>query len=88
MKTFSDTTMKELNEKGVQIGPGQVRPWVMVGHIDGPLLHFSDGQMHWLTIWERIQHRFRWTDADKLQKKLRPRLSAELEHYWRAQTEG
>ena len=79
MRDFIDETISELAERGISFGPGVLRPWVMVGHIDGPLLHFSDGQMHWLTIWERVQYRYGWTDADKLQRKLRPRLTAELD---------
>ena len=82
MQTFTDTTLEELHNKGIQFGPGDSRPWIMRNHIDGPLLHFTDGQLHWLSIWERIQYRFGWTSAAKLQRKLRPRLTAEAEHYW------
>lgn len=43
-------------------------------HIDGPVLFFSDGQMHWLTLWERLQLALGRTDATKLEAKHRPNL--------------
>jgi hypothetical protein len=77
MRTFTDVTFAENRALGVVTGirPPSISP----NHIDGPLLHFSDGQMHWLTLWERIQFRFGWTDAEALQRKLRPRLTKEME---------
>jgi hypothetical protein len=45
-------------------------------HIDGPVLVFSDGQMHWLTLWERLQFALGRTDASKLEAKHRPNLLA------------
>lgn len=38
-------------------------------HIDGPLLHLTNGQIHWLTRWERIQLFFGWTDIHELDIK-------------------
>jgi hypothetical protein len=77
MKLFSDVTIRELHARGVsfeRIGP----PSIQANHIDGPLLHFSDGQLHWLGLWERLLFWLGRTDAERLQKKLRPRLSAEI----------
>lgn len=50
------------------------KPNINANHIDGPLLTFSDGQMHWLTIWERILFAIGLTDAEKLEQKRRPNL--------------
>lgn len=55
--------------------PDSWRPHINVNHRDGPLLYFRDGQLHWLTIWERIQFRFGWTDAMDLERKRRPDLA-------------
>lgn len=79
MKTFTDTTFAEAAQHGIGFGPGERWPYIIPKHIDGPVLHFSDGQMHWLSLWERIQYRMGWTGAEKLQRKLRPRLTNERE---------
>jgi hypothetical protein len=55
--------------------PKSNRPSIVPNHIDGPLLTFRDGQMHWLTPWERIQFFFGLTDAEKLERKRRPNLT-------------
>lgn len=49
-------------------------PHINRRHIDGPLLTFSDGQMHWLTWRERFQVWWGSTDAWLLQLKHRPDL--------------
>lgn len=38
---------------GVQLH-GSIDPEINWNHIDGPLLHTSDGSLHWLTILERL----------------------------------
>jgi hypothetical protein len=38
-------------------------------HVDGPLLYLSNGQLHWLTRWERIQLFFGRTDVHELDMK-------------------
>jgi hypothetical protein len=43
-------------------------------HIDGPLLTFRDGQMHWLTLRERFRVWMGWEDALSLERRLRPDL--------------
>jgi hypothetical protein len=79
MRTFADLTFAEHAARGIGFGPGDRKPSIQANHIDGPLLHFSDGQLHWLTVWERFLLKIGLTDAEKLQRKLRPRLSAEIE---------
>jgi hypothetical protein len=59
--------------------PADARPSINANHIDGPLLVFRDGQMHWLNLWERLLLHFGWVDAEKLEKKLRPHLAWLLE---------
>lgn len=38
-------------------------------HIDGPLMHLTNGQLHWLTYLERIQLFFGWTDIHEIDMK-------------------
>lgn len=57
-------------------------PSINFSHVDGPLLTFSDGQLHWLTWLERYRVWRGYETAATLQRKLRPRLSAGLEYYW------
>lgn len=54
-------------------------PSIQPDHVDGPLLRFSDGQLHWLTLWERLLFALGRTDAEKLQRKHRPNLCAATE---------
>ncbi len=68
MKTYRDHL-----SKGISF-PLSSRPSISPNHIDGPMLTFRDGQMHWLTIWERILFRFGYIDAESLERKLRPNL--------------
>jgi hypothetical protein len=56
--------------------PVKSLPFINARHIDGPLLFFRDGQMHWLTLWERIQYHLGLTDALMLERKYRPDLCA------------
>lgn len=49
--------------------PAGLEPSINWKHIDGPLLYTSDCRLHWLTLWERIQMRFGWTDIAKLNQK-------------------
>jgi hypothetical protein len=43
-------------------------------HIDGPLLYYSDGQLHWLTFWERFRCWIGRDDAASIQARRRPEL--------------
>jgi hypothetical protein len=38
-------------------------------HIDGPLLHTTDGGLHWMTWRERIQFFCGWIDINDLDMK-------------------
>lgn len=78
MQTFSDTTLEELCEQGIGFPEGFGVPGVVKNHIDGPMLIMADGQLHWLSLSERFQLWMGWTDARKLQSKLRPRFEASL----------
>lgn len=51
------------------------RPEINRKHIDGPLLYMRNGEMHWLTPWERLLLWLGKTDALLLEKKHRPHLS-------------
>lgn len=50
------------------------KPSLNMRHIDGPYICFRDGQLHWLTIRERIALWFGLTDAVKIEQKRRPNL--------------
>lgn len=45
------------------------RPHIQWNHIDGPMLSMRTGEVHWLTLWERIQLRFGWTGIHALEYK-------------------
>ncbi len=75
MKTYSDRTEYshgaiQWNNSGYLPAPG-----LQPNHADGPLLYFSDGQLHWLNLWERLKLALGLTDAELLQWKRRPNLS-------------
>jgi hypothetical protein len=55
--------------------PENARPSINRRHIDGPLLYLRNGEMHWLTLWERLLLWLGKTDALALEKKYRPHLS-------------
>lgn len=61
------------NERGIGYPAGN-RPYIVWKHIDGPLLHARDGQLHWLTLWERLRCWLGFDDADSLEKKRWPEL--------------
>lgn len=50
------------------------RPRILRRHIDGPVITYRDGQMHWLTWRERIALMFGRLDAMSLEYKRRPDL--------------
>jgi len=56
--------------------PKSVRPSINWKHIDGPLLYYRDGQMHWLTLWERLCCWLGRDDAESIEHKRRPDLYA------------
>lgn len=61
------------NAQGVGYPSGS-RPSINWHHIDGPLLYYSDGQMHWLTLWERLRCWFGRDNADSIERRRRPEL--------------
>lgn len=72
MRTYSDEA--HIHQRmGVSFPIGS-RPHIKRRHVDGPLLTFRDGQMHWLTLWERLLLALGLTDAERLELKLRPNL--------------
>lgn len=75
-------TFRDYSGMGDVSFPAESKPFIMK-NIDGPLLQFSDGQLHWLTWRERFQVWRGKIDAEGLQRKLRPKLTAELEYFWR-----
>ncbi|MDE2100304.1 MAG: hypothetical protein KGL39_23840 [Patescibacteria group bacterium] len=50
------------------------RPHLTMNHIDGPLLCMRNGELHWLTLWERLRVALGLDDAMSLEKKHRPWL--------------
>lgn len=53
-------------------------PYVRLKHIDGPMITFSDGQQHWLTLCETFRYKFGWADAWTIQQERRPKLTEYL----------
>lgn len=49
--------------------PPGVEPYIKWKHIDGPLLCCSDGQLHWLTLWERFRCWLGLDDVNSLDAK-------------------
>jgi hypothetical protein len=68
MKTYSDQL-----ELPIQF-PTSNGPSINWKHIDGPLLYFSDGQLHWLTLGQRIRCHLGMETAESLEHYLRPNL--------------
>lgn len=54
--------------------PAEREPSIEAKHIDGPLLIFRNGELHWLTLWERLLFKLGMTDAKALERKHRPHL--------------
>lgn len=65
------------NKQGIGF-PANGRAWIMWNHIDGPLLHYRDGQLHWLTLWERFQCWRGAANAATIETKRRPDLRASI----------
>lgn len=59
--------------------PLDARPSIQSNHIDGPVLFFRDGQMHWLNWRERFLLAIGFTDAEKLERKRRPNLMRRID---------
>lgn len=72
MKTYTDDPAPEC---AFQVTS---RPRIIRHHVDGPVITFRDGQMHWLTMWERILVMLGLTDAIEIERKRRPNLMRAL----------
>ena len=91
MRTYSDVPVRPHPTRkgwaccdapgGGFIGWQNGEPSINRNHIDSPVLIFSDGQMHWLTLWERFQFMLGCTDAKKLQAKHRPLLARAMRRW-------
>ena len=59
------------NGVSVEFRP-DAEPTIIWKHIDGPMLRMRSGQIHWLTLWERLRC---WMDLDNaftLERKYAP----------------
>lgn len=77
MHYVSDKSLRRPDYRYNQHGVGypiKARPSIVWDHIDGPLLYFRDGQLHWLTWWERLRCWLGYDDAMSLEFKYRPDL--------------
>jgi hypothetical protein len=68
-----------------EIAPGTAfsvssRPSLMK-HIDGPMLVFRDGQMHWLTLFERFLVWVGRATPESIERKRRPNLVKLIESW-------
>lgn len=66
---------QRLANGGFVAWPETARPEINRKHIDGPLLYMRNGELHWLTLWERLLLWLGKTDALALEKHHRPWLS-------------
>jgi hypothetical protein len=51
-----------------------LRPSFVMKHIDGPMIVFRDGQMHWLTFGERFLVWIGCATPESIERKRRPNL--------------
>lgn len=67
--------MKEWIEIGsgcaVEFNP-DAEPEICWKHIDGPMLVMRNGQLHWLTPWERLRCWMGYDNAFTLERKYAP----------------
>lgn len=56
--------------------PAESRPSLRMNHVDGPVVHFRNGEIHWLTIGERFMVWVGRADEFSLERKHRPHLQA------------
>jgi hypothetical protein len=77
MHIVSDASLQRpgyrYNKHGIGF-PVDAKPEIVWDHIDGPLLYFRDGQLHWLTLWERFRCWLGLDDAASIEAKRRPDL--------------
>jgi len=75
MKSYSDTANPNV------CFSMSSRPSFVMNHIDGPMLVFRDGQLHWLTLWERFLVWAGIATAESIERQRRPNLVALIENY-------
>lgn len=51
--------------------PSDSKPHIKWDHIDGPLLYCADGQIHWLTLLERLYFKMGLITLEELDRKYR-----------------
>lgn len=51
--------------------PADSKPDIQWDHIDGPLLHCTDGTIHWLTLLERLYMKIGILSLEQLDHKYR-----------------
>lgn len=44
--------------------------YIQWDHVDGPLLHTNNGQLYWLSIWDRLKLKLKLTTIQKLSNKI------------------
>lgn len=54
--------------------PAGNNPYINWSHIDGPMLVYADGQLHWLTFFERLRCWLGFDDALTIERRRRPDL--------------
>lgn len=54
----------------VYVEPG-TKPHIQWNHVDGPMLHTSTANCHWLTLWERLMMKAGLMTIEELDAKHR-----------------
>jgi hypothetical protein len=76
LEEFTEGALSYLyNFHGVDYPAGS-RPRISRCNIDGPMLVYRDGQIHWLTPWERFCCWIGIDDAERIERRRRPDLFA------------
>jgi hypothetical protein len=69
-----DYLCMELPGGGYLGWPAGAQPEIYAHHVDGPILTMRNGEIHWLTWWERFLFRLGRVEAASLERKYRPDL--------------
>lgn len=67
---FRHLIMTHLAKQGIAIEGGFAEPFINWKHVDGPMLHTSMSQPHFLTWGERISLKFGWTTMEEIDYKI------------------
>jgi hypothetical protein len=68
---------------GIPFDPHAV-PYIRWNHIDGPVLHMRNSQLHWLTFWEQFLYAINYADEYTLERKHIPEFVARWEERLRS----